>query len=275
MEMMSAILTEQGFRTQLDQYAVYRTINEGCSNAVAIARHKLTGADVAIKCIQKKKYARLQKEDRVSEAEALELCKESAYIVNLIEKFTLFGEIYLVTKFAAGGDLLQYCLNSEEKSIAAGKPGWLSADQVKHIFNQLALGLKDMHDFSLVHRDLKLLNVFLCDSSDMPRVKIGDLGLTVQLAPGETIVKKAGTIGFMAPEVVQQQPSGFKSDIYSLGIILYILFSTRLPFDTPCYEGDRILETINQEIPYEGPLWEQVDPLAIDLLKNMLVVDPA
>ena len=112
-----------------------RTINEGCNNAVAIAQHKLTGAEVAIKSIEKKKYARLQKEDRVSEAEALELCKESAHVVNLIEKFTLHGEIYLVTKFAAGGDLLQYCLRREEQSLAQGKLNWLSEAQAKHIFN--------------------------------------------------------------------------------------------------------------------------------------------
>ena len=61
---------------------------------------------VVIKSIEKAKYERLQKEDLVSEAEALELCKESVYIIKLIEKFNYKGDIYLVTKFACGGDLL-------------------------------------------------------------------------------------------------------------------------------------------------------------------------
>lgn len=85
-----------------------------------------------------------------------------------------------------------------------------------------------------MHRDLKLMNIFLCDDSDLPRVKIGDLGLAVQLAPGEKINKKAGTIGFMAPEVLLEMPCDFKSDIYSLGIILYALFRKHLPQYPQC-----------------------------------------
>ena len=94
----------------------------------------MTGAEVAIKSIDKKKYVRLQKEGRLSEAEALELCKESAHVVNLIEKFTWQGEIYLVTKFAAGGDLLQFCLKHEELSAAKGCLTWLTEAQYKDIF---------------------------------------------------------------------------------------------------------------------------------------------
>ena len=58
-----------------------------------------------------------------------------------------------------------------------------------------------MHKSGLMHRDLKLLNIFLRDKSPKPRVKIGDLGLAALLSPGEKIVSKVGTQGFMAPEV--------------------------------------------------------------------------
>lgn len=61
-----------------------------------------------------------------------------------------------------------------------------------------------MHDLRLVHRDLKLLNIFMCDATDKPRVKIGDLGLSARLMDGETIVKRAGTVAFMAPEVISE-----------------------------------------------------------------------
>ena len=89
-----------------------------------IAKHKLTSALVVIKSINKAKYERLQNEDRVSEAEALELCKESAYIINLIEKFNYKGDIYLVTKFACGGDLLQYCMKREGR--VQGSARWFT-----------------------------------------------------------------------------------------------------------------------------------------------------
>lgn len=59
-----------------------------------------------------------------------------------------------------------------------------------------------MHDLHLMHRDLKLLNIFVCDDTDMPRVKLGDLGLSLKLEPGDKVIKRVGTVGFMAPEVV-------------------------------------------------------------------------
>lgn len=85
-------------------------IGEGCSNPVVIGNHRLTNLQVAIKAIDIHKYVRLQKEDRISEADAMELCQDSDFIVNFIEKFAMDGQVYIVTKFAPGGDLLHYCL---------------------------------------------------------------------------------------------------------------------------------------------------------------------
>ena len=87
-----------------------------------------------------------------------------------------------------------------------------------------------MHDNGIVHRDLKHLNIFLSDEGDAPKVKIGDFGLACKLGEDECIKKKAGTNGFMAPEVVQDELSDFKSDIWSLGIILFALIDSGLPF---------------------------------------------
>ena len=62
----------------------------------------------------------------------------------------------------------------------------MNEEQARHIFVQIAQGIRDMHKLNLVHRDLKLLNIFVCDATAKPRVKIGDLGLTALLQPGET-----------------------------------------------------------------------------------------
>ena len=140
-----------------------------------MAEHRLTGVKVAIKVIKKKRYSRLTIENNISEAEAMWKCRESKQIVELIEKFEHEGKIFLVTKYARAGDLLTYCMHCEDPK------NWMSVEQARHIFIQVAKGLQHMHHAGLIHRDLKPLNIFLCDNSEMPRVKIGDLGLSVSI----------------------------------------------------------------------------------------------
>ena len=175
--------------------------------------------------------------------------------------------MYLVTKYAAGGDLLHYCLSQENSRK------WMNEERALHICLQLAQGLRDMHEVNLVHRDLKLLNVFMCDSSEMPRVKLGDLGLAVRLSPGESIIKRAGTVAFMAPEVLAEKATAFKSDIWSLGIIMYTLLVSHLPFTSDLYTEKRQKELLELEIPYEGADWESISPESVDCLKHMLIKD--
>lgn len=143
----------------------------------------------------------------------------------------------------------------------------------KHIFVQLAQGLRDIHRVGLVHRDLKLMNIFMNDLTSMPRVKIGDLGLACKLAEGEVIVKKAGTFAFMAPEVVLNEPTDSKSDIWSLGIILYTLIAFNLPFDASYYTEKRAPEMLQKDIPFDAPGFKSCSPLCIDLLRGMLKRD--
>ena len=235
---------------------------------MAIGYHKITGCKVAIKAIETATYERLSIENKVSEAQATLLCEQSEHVVNLIEEFHYQDDTFLVTKLAKGGDLLTYCLAQQDET------NWMCEQRAKHIFLQIAHGVRHMHALGILHRDLKLLNIFMCDVSAFPRVKIGDLGLACKLGVGESIVKKAGTLAFMAPEVLLLQPCDFKSEIYSLGILLYTLIASRLPFESDYYSEEFKTEILRWEIPYEGPAWLHVDPNCINLLKQMLVRNP-
>ena len=191
-------------------------------------------------------------------------CQKSKHVVQLVESFSFDSNLYLVTKYASGGDLLQYCLAQDNSKQ------WMDEKRAKHIFAQLAQGLFDMHQVGLVHRDLKLLNIFLCDSTAYPRVQIGDLGLACKLRENQFIVKKAGTFAFMAPEVMLNQPANFKSDIWSLGIILFILIASRSPFDGHFFTKNRQAELLALEISFDHPVWQTVSPQCVSLLRGML-----
>ena len=152
----------------------------------------------------------------------MSLCQDSNYVVNFIEQFIIKDKIYIVTKFVKGGDLLDY--------LCALNVNRLPEHQSFVIFKQIAEGVRDIHEAGIVHRDLKYKNVFVSNTTEAPRVKIGDFGFACRLEDDECILKVAGTIGFMAPEVVKNEPCDFKSDIWSLGIILYALISSGVPF---------------------------------------------
>ena len=127
-----------------------------------------------------------------------------------------------MTKFQRGGNLLSY-LDSQGVNM-------LPEDKARHIFAQLAEGVREMHDQNIVHRDIKHLNVFINDSSSLPRVRIGDFGLACLIDIDEKIVSQAGTPAYMAPEVAAGDEYSFGADVWSLGVILYALLSSKLPF---------------------------------------------
>lgn len=222
--LVSKTLSAQGLKTQLDQYTFETEVDQGQCNTVVIGQSKVTGVKVAIKAIPTEKYQRLAGEHNTSEAEAMNLCQKSDYIVSLVDHFEIGDTTYLVSKYAQGGDLFEYCLRQPDQNK------WMSEHRARHIIQQIAKGVRDMHKKSLVHFDLKLLNVFVSSNSLYPKIKIGDLGLTSHLEGDAKFEKCCGTLAFMSPEMVQKLPTDSKSDIWSLGIILYSMIGTKHPF---------------------------------------------
>ena len=144
-----------------------------------------------------------------------------------------------------------------------------SEKQVLYIFVRIALGLKDIHNQHIVHRDIKHKNILLSDSSKRPRVKITDFGLASYLEEHECVTQPVGTHGYKAPEIILNEPADFKSDIWSLGCILYELLCGDMPFLGSSIEAieERI---VNQQLTFNGPKWSNVSEASIDLVKNML-----
>ena len=105
---IGAILTAQGFSSQLDQYEIVKPLSSDSSNPVWAGVHKLSKQQVAIKAVEEVKYERLTNENQISEVQAMAACESNKNILNLYDSFKQGGKVYIVTKFARGGDLLHY-----------------------------------------------------------------------------------------------------------------------------------------------------------------------
>ena len=124
----------------------------------------------------------------------------------------------------------------------------------------------------IVHRDLKHLNILIKNTGNTPKVKIADFGMAAKLKEGQNIQKIAGTIGFMAPEIILDQPSDFKADVWSLGVLLYALISSGVPFSGED-RNETAYKILTNELSFSRSVWRTVSEDCKDLLRSMLNKD--
>lgn len=125
--------------------------------------------------------------------------------------------------FADGGDM-QTILKAQKE-----KGGYLTEDKILNMFTQICLALKHCHDRKIMHRDLKTQNIFMMKNGI---VKLGDFGIAKVLSSTvEQAVTIVGTPYYLSPEIIQNKPYNFKSDIWSLGVLLYEMCALKPPFN--------------------------------------------
>lgn len=165
----------------------------------------------------------------MSEEEKKETLDEARIMENLthpnIIRFrevykTKRGKLCIVMDYADGGDLQKH-LKSTKK--------YLKEDQILSWFTQICLAMKHVHDRKILHRDLKSQNIFLTKADF---VKLGDFGIARVLEHTKDIAKTVvGTPYYLSPEIIENRPYSFASDIWSLGVLLYEMCCLRPPFD--------------------------------------------
>lgn len=155
-------------------------------------------------------------------------------IVKLLDLFENSDHYYIVLEYMAGKDLFDYI---QKRNFV------LNEDRVKQIGIQIIQAVRYLHEFGIVHRDLKLENIMMSDTSNLAKPKIVDFGLAKIIGPSETADEPFGTLGYVAPEVLKKKPYTFSCDVWSIGCILYALLSGSLPFD---HESQR--ETIRMTL---------------------------
>uniref|UniRef100_A0A672G7N0 non-specific serine/threonine protein kinase n=1 Tax=Salarias fasciatus TaxID=181472 RepID=A0A672G7N0_SALFA len=222
-------------------YRLLKTIGKGNFAKVKLARHVLTGREVAVKIIDKTQLnpTSLQK------------------VMKLFEVIETEKTLYLVMEYASGGEVFDYL-------VAHGR---MKEKEARAKFRQIVSAVQYCHQRRIVHRDLKAENLLL--DADM-NIKIADFGFSNEFTVGSKLDTFCGSPPYAAPELFQgKKYDGPEVDVWSLGVILYTLVSGSLPFD-----GQNLKELRERVLrgKYRIPFYMSTD--CENLLKKLLVLNP-
>ncbi|XP_034943750.1 serine/threonine-protein kinase SIK2-like [Chelonus insularis] len=238
-------------------YDIEGTIGKGNFAVVKLARHRITKTEVAIKIIDKTQLDSTNLEKVYREVEIMKQL-EHPHIVKLYQVMETKNMIYMVCEYARKGEIFDYI----------ARYGRMGESRARATFAQILSAVEYCHAIGVAHRDLKAENLLL---DAQMNVKIADFGFSNRFVPGERLSTWCGSPPYAAPEVFRgKHYAGPEIDVWSLGVVLYVLVCGALPFDGSTLQSlrDRVLSG-RFSIPY----FMSTD--CENLIRKMLVLEPA
>ncbi|KAI8811424.1 kinase-like domain-containing protein [Cladochytrium replicatum] len=240
----------------IGHYEFERNVGEGNFAKVKLACHVLTGEKVAVKIIDKSKLDKATAKKLFREVRIMKLLNHP-HIVRLYEVIDTTRDLYLIMEYASGGEIFDYL-------VAHGR---MKEKEARRHFRQIVSAVDYCHNMHIIHRDLKAENLLLDDEMN---VKIADFGFSNQFNPGQRLNTWCGSPPYAAPELFQgKEYSGPEVDIWSLGVVLYVLVCGALPFDGSTLAKLRARVLVGK---FKVPFY--MSPDCERLVKRMLVVEP-
>ncbi|KAE8739837.1 hypothetical protein FOCC_FOCC014660 [Frankliniella occidentalis] len=233
--------------------------------AVRKCTHRVTSVEYAAKFIRKRRRSMDQRQEILHEVAVLRLAGRagSARIVRLHEVYETPQEIAIVLELAAGGEL---------QRVVDLQDGLQEVEAVQ-VMRQVLEGLIFLHDHNIAHLDLKPQNMLLTGNYPECDIKLCDFGISRVIRSGIEVREILGTPDYVAPEVLSYEPISLATDIWSVGVLAYVLLSGYSPF-----AGDTKQETfcnISQcTLNFPEELFEGVSEDARDFIRTTLQTDP-
>ena len=254
-----------GYLNFFDYYEMLYDLGEGIFGSVKLGVEKKTKERVAIKIIKKKKAKPSDIELVRTEIDIMKLCHHPN-VVHLLDHFENAEYIFIVMEYIRGGRLTDYM---KEKKFH------FSEKRAAEIIYEIAIGVKYLHKYGIIHRDLKPDNIMLTESNDKGHIKIMDFGLSKILGKKEKTSDGFGTLTFVSPEVLIRKPYNKEIDIWSIGVILYLILSGDLPFDDEKDDEQKIAKSIVfNEVEFPSKKFGNKSKEVIELIKRCLTKEP-
>ncbi|XP_030216218.1 MAP/microtubule affinity-regulating kinase 4 isoform X1 [Gadus morhua] len=240
----------------IGNYRLLKTIGKGNFAKVKLARHILTGKEVAIKIIDKTQLNPTSLQKLFREVRIMKGLNHPN-IVQLFEVIETDKTLYLIMEYASGGEVFDYLVSN----------GRMKEIEARAKFRQIVSAVHYCHQKYIVHRDLKAENLLLDADAN---IKIADFGFSNEFTLGNKLDTFCGSPPYAAPELFQgKKYDGPEVDVWSLGVILYTLVSGSLPFD-----GQNLKELRERVLrgKYRVPFYMSTDCEGI--LRRFLVLNP-
>ncbi|XP_043483830.1 serine/threonine-protein kinase SIK3-like isoform X2 [Leptopilina heterotoma] len=237
-------------------YELEKTIGKGNFAVVKMATHVVTKSKVAIKIIDKTK---LNEENLAKIFREVHIMKKlrHPHIIRLYQVMETEKMIYLVTEYAPGGEIFDHLVRN----------GRMVEPEARRVFRQIVYAVRYLHQQRVVHRDLKAENLLLDADNN---IKLADFGFSNEYTPGIPLSTWCGSPPYAAPEIFEgKHYDGPRADIWSLGVVLYVLVCGALPFDGPTMQ---LLRSVVIAGKFRIPFFMSAD--CEKLIRHMLVVEP-
>jgi len=247
-----------------DYYDVEEQLGFGNYAVVYRGVCKETGEDFALKRIDKAKNGI----DDIEKEIDVMLTVSNPHCVSLFEVFDTAQEVVLVMEICRGGELFERIMSRN-----AAKNKFTEAEGAT-LFRRILAGLKYLHSERMIHRDIKPENILIMSEDDDLDVKLADFNLSKLLLGGDYTTTVLGTMGYCAPEIISHKPYTYSVDIWSLGVLLYVIIAGFPPFPLG-KDPMSPIKTKQGKFNFPASHWGHISEEAKDLIRQMLVVNPA
>ncbi|KAJ7944167.1 GPCR kinase [Quillaja saponaria] len=258
--------TDFGYDKDFDKrYTIGKLLGHGQFGYTYAATDKENGDRVAVKRIEKNKMVLpIAVEDVKREVKILQELAGHENVVHFYNAFEDDSFVYIVMELCEGGELLD--------RILAKKDSRYTEKDAAVVVRQMLKVAAECHLHGLVHRDMKPENFLFKSSKEDSPLKATDFGLSDFIKPGKKFSDIVGSAYYVAPEVLKRK-SGPESDVWSIGVITYILLCGRRPFWDKTEDGI-FKEVLRNKPDFRRKPWPNISNSAKDFVKKLLVKDP-